>query len=289
MARTLEWHAANGDVIHFCESPPYMLETFYPGVPSGAAETARGVRTDGQATYHVSAEPLTPSATGAVIAEGGSYGETQTKLDALRMRLQAALNPKHFGTLIYNGYAGSFKLRCRPITGAQFDKRFGNTHKIDVEWISDDPYWTAKNPMTLSVGLIRKLWRFPWHIKPTAFGSILNRGIISNPTNIDIYPVITISDTESSKITVGNASIGEAVTVAHSIERGEKLVLDMAEPSAKLIGLGGEETDVTHWTTVDSAFPWRIVPGGNDVYSAVDNPELSPIIMITWYLPEGGL
>ena len=287
--RSIEWQAANGDTIKFCETAPFLLEHFIPGVPSGAAETAKGIRTDGQTTYHVTADPLTPSATGTIFATGATVEEQQENLDNLRRHLQAALNPKHFGVLIYNTYAGSFRLPCRPITGAQIDKRFANAASFDIEWISDTPYWTAKDPSILSVGLIRHLWTFPWHISPTVFGSILNRGFIVNPTNIEIYPVVTISDTESSKITVGNATIDESVTITHAIERGQRLVLDMAEPSAKLIDENGEVTDVTHWTTVGSAFPWRIVPGENDIYSAVDDPEFSPIIMVVWYQPEGGL
>ena len=287
--RSLEWHAANGDVISFTQSPPFLLDTFMPGIPSGAPEVTRGVRTDGQTTHHVTIEPLTPTMTGSIIAAAGSYDKAQERLDRLRRRLQAALNPKRFGTLMYHNYSGSFRLRCRPITGAIFDKRFGNAHKIDIEWISDDPYWTAKDPQRLSVGLVRRLWRFPWAVAPTVFGSVLNAGYITNPTDIDIYPVITIASTESTSVTVGNRSTGVFTTINKSISPTQKLELDMAIPSVTLIDEDGTRTDATHWTTVDSVFPWYVLPGDNEIYSAVDNPELSPTISVVWHLPEGGL
>lgn len=181
--RTLEWHAANGDVIRFSGSPPFLLDTFYPGVSSGAAEAVRGIRMDGQNTYHVSKEPLTPSASGSIQAAGGTYVEKQKNLDDLRRRLQAALDPKHFGVLLYNNFSGSFRLPCRPIAGAAFDKRLGSAIKFDAEWISDAPHWTQAAQVKLSVGLIKKMWRFPWAVKPTVFGSITNRGYIINPTS----------------------------------------------------------------------------------------------------------
>jgi len=265
------------------------MDTFYPGVSSGAAETVRGIRIDGQATYHVSVEPLTPSVTGSLQANGSTYDITQKNFDNLRRRIQAALNPKRFGILIYTSNAGSFRLSCRPIAGASIDKRIGGSAKIDIEWISDEPHWTLARPTSISVGVIKKMWRFPWAIAPTVFGSILSRGLISNPTDIPIYPKITISETESTKITVGNSTTGAYTTISHNIERGQKLELDMSVPSAYLISEDGAQTDVIHWTTLDSEFPWTIEPGENEIYSAVDNPELSPIITAMWYQPEGGI
>lgn len=294
-SRSVEWHAANGDVIYFNsagidpDNRPYVWRTFFPGNSSGAAETARGVRTDGQMTFYVSIEPLTPSIQGTIIAPGSTHAEQRRNLDELRIRLQNALSPKHFGTLIYRNHAGAFRLKCRPIAGAVFSDPLGRILNYDIEWISDDPYWTEEKARTLSVGIIEKMWRFPWAIAPTVFGSILSEGVINNPTNIDIYPLIVISSTESSKITVGNRSTGESTTISHSIGRSQRLELDMSVPSAVLIDEDGTITDVMHWTTIDSVFPWAALPGENEIYSAVDNPEFSPIITLSWYQPLGGL
>jgi len=159
-------------------------------------------------------------------------------------------------------------------------------YNFDVEFISDDPYWTAATPSAISVGEVKKLWRFPWAIKPTVFGSLLSRGSIKNPTHIDIYPKIYISDTQSTKVTVGNETTGDTITIAHNIDVGQRLIIDMAVPSVVLTGDGINE-DVTHWLTHDSEFPWVVVPGVNEIYSAVDNPDRSPIISIMWYQPEG--
>ena len=287
--RNLEWHAVNGDIIRFGKEPPYLLDRFVPGTPSGNAETVRAVRADGQTTYHVAAEPLTPSLTGTLVGVGGTHKEKQTSLDRQRLRLQAALDPKRFGTLVFTNFAGAFKLRCRPLAGANFGKRFAETHPISIDWMSDDPYWTERDERTLSVGLVHKLWRFPWAIAPTVFGAITNEGTINNPTHLDIYPTIVLSDTESESITVGNATTGEFVTITHTIQRGQRLVLDMSKPSVTLVDADGAETDVMHWTTLDSIFPWAVVPGDNAIYSNVDNPELSPVIRLSWYLPEVGL
>ena len=289
MVRNLEWHAANGDVIRFANEPPFFMSFFDPGASSGSAETARGIRSDGQTTYHVVAEPLTPTLTGTILAIGDTFDEEQRNLDELRRRLQSALDPKHFGTLIYNTRAGSFRLKCRPLAGAQIERRFANSHNIDIDWESDDPYWTSKDPESLSVGIIKKLWRFPWVIAPTVFGSILSYGTIHNPTNTPIFPIITFFETESTRVTVGNRTTGEYTTITHTIAQGQSLRLDMSVPSAVLIKSDGTEEDVTHWTTVDSVFPWVAIPGDNDIYSNTDNPELSPVITLSWYRPEVGI
>jgi len=266
-----------------------LLGKFYPGVQTGAAETVRGIRTDGQKTYHVITEPLTPSMTGSIVSSGEDDAAVQRNLDALRQRLQAALNPKHFGDLIYNNYAGSYRLHCRPITGAQIGDRIGNVLPIDIEWISDNPNWTATNPNSISVGIQKKSWRFPWIIKPTVFAEIITKGVIFNPTMIDIFPKIIISATQSSSVTVGNSTTGEYTTISHTISETQRLEIDMSIPSIVLIDDTGAREDVTHWTTADSVFPWVCVPGTNDIYCAVDNPMLSPIITLIWYQPIGGL
>ena len=289
MIRNLEWHAANGDVILFSNAPPFLMEKFLPGVPTGAAETVRGIRADGQNTIHVTAEPLTPSVVGSMHAHGRTATEAQRDFDNLRRHLQSALDPKHFGTLIYNNYAGSFRLRCRPIAGAIFDARIGNSCKLDIEWISDSPHWTAKEPKRLHVGVLTRKWLFPWVIKPTVFGTILSRGIVSNPTMIDIFPRIIISATQSDSVTVGNATTGAFTTITQSVGIEQSIEFDMSVPSAYLIGLDGSREDITHWISVDSEFPWAIAPGENEIYSTVDNPALSPVITIEWYMPEGGL
>jgi len=289
MARTVTWKAANGDEIAFSEAPPYMMSKFYPGTPAGAAEAARGARTHGQKTYSVAMEPLTPSLAGSIQAAGHSADEAQKNLDALRRRLQSALDPLHFGELVFRNYENSYRLPCRPVTGAEFGEAVGGSLKFDAEWVSDVPYWTEDEEKYILVGLIKKLWTFPWAIAPTVFGSIESVGTIKNPTNIEIFPKITVSDTASSKITVGNATTGAQVTISRAIAAGQRLEIDMAAPSAALVDPSGEAADVIHWTTVDSTFPWGAVPGDNEIYSAVDDPELSPVILVAWRVPEVGL
>ena len=287
--RSVEWHAANGDVIRFSEDKPFMLARFFTGTPSGAAEVVRGIRTDGQTTYHVTAEALTPSLSGSLHAGGKGYYETQRYFDKLTERLQAALDPKLFGVLIYHKFSGSFRLPCRPVAGASFGERIGGSADFDIDWVSDVPRWTAAKAEALSVGVVRPMWRFPWAIAPTVFGSITSEGVINNPTHIEIYPLIIIGNTVSGNIQFGNRTTGAVSTLEHSIARGDVLEIDMSVPSVTLISAGGEAADVTHWLTVDSVFPWSIMPGENVIYSAVDDPELSPIITLKWYLPEGGI
>ncbi|MCL2080230.1 MAG: phage tail family protein [Oscillospiraceae bacterium] len=283
MVRNLEWHAANGDVIKFSHSKPFLLERFYPGTPGASAEIVKAIRIAGQKTYHVNAEPLTPSMTGSM------HAKSQKELDNLRRRLQAALNPLHFGLLIYNNHAGSFRLQCRPLTGAEISARIGSAHKIDIEWISDEAYWTAQAESKLNVGERKKSWRFPWVIKPTVFCQIMNKGYIHNPTQISVMPVISISQTESEKVTIGNSSISAYTTITQKIAPEERLELDMSIPSARLICSDGSAQDVTHWITLDSTFPWALLPGENEIYADADNPDMTPIITLRWRLPEVGI
>lgn len=287
--RTVEWRAANGDTIIFSRAKPYMLDTFYPSTPAGTAEIVRGIRTDGQTTYNVVADALTPSLVGSIQAQGKTYELAQKNLDELRSRLQAALNPKHFGELIYTDYAGAHRLICRPMSGAAIGKRIGNAEKIDIEWVSDEPYWTQAQQKSLSIGVTRKLWRFPWIIAPTVFGSILSDRVIINPTIIEIMPIIIIADTASENITIGNKTTGDQTTITQKIVPGQKLELNMSTPSATLIDVDGTPTDVTHWITLNSAFPWGLAPGLNEIFTAVDTPDISPVITIMWHQPEEGL
>lgn len=287
--RRIEWHAANGDVLYFGTSLPFLMDTFYPGTASASAEVTRAIGTDGQNTHAVVRDPITPSLTGNIIASGASYEESQKNLDTLRRKLQAAIDPKHFGTLIYHNYSGSYRLRCRPIAGPTLGKRFGNTYPMDIEWMSDAPYWVWNKRNEITIGILGKRWVFPWAISPTIFGIIYNDSKMQNPTNIDIYPSITLSNTKSDKITLGNRTTGDYVTIEHSIAMGESLVIDMSLPGITLIHADGQCSDVTHWHSLDSTFPWCIIPGENEIYSAVDTTNLTPEIHIAWDTPEVGV
>ena len=288
LVRSVKWIAANGDVLNFGASAPFLLDTFFTGTPSARAEIVKGSRAPGQTTYHATAEQLTPSIIGSMHTDGNTYDETQKNLDLLRQRLQNALDPTEFGTLIYKNYSGTFKLRCRPIAGAEITERIGGSFKIDIEFVSDDPYWVVAQPDFIAVGKSKKMWLFPWSIKPTVFGSLLSEGIVRNPTNKEIFPRIYISDTQSTKITLGNVTTGETLTITQVIEPGQRLIFNMAEATAKL-EKDGELEDVTHWITHDSTFPFSIIPGSNELYSSVDNPNYSPIISMIWNEPRIGI
>jgi len=175
------------------------------------------------------------------------------------------------------------------MSGAAIGKRIGNAEKIDIEWVSDEPYWTQAQQKSLSIGVTRKLWRFPWIIAPTVFGSILSDRVIINPTIIEIMPIIIIADTASENITIGNKTTGDQTTITQKIVPGQKLELNMSTPSATLIDVDGTPTDVTHWITLNSAFPWGLAPGLNEIFTAVDTPDISPVITIMWHQPEEGL
>jgi len=287
MTRNARWIAANGDVIILNQSPPYVLDDLFPGTASARAEVNRGVRIDGQKTGHVTREAITPSIKGSLHGMGATYNEAQRDLELNKERFLSAFDPKHFGTLIYNKPSGSFRLPCRPISGPQIFKRVGNSCAFDVEFISDYPYWTYAHPESTLVGSVVKMWRFPWVIPAETghvFGSLLSEGVIKNPTNMDVYPKIFITDTVSDKVTLGNATTGETLTITQSISEGQTLIFDMAEPSVMLVSVDSEE-DVTHWIAHGSAFPWHIAPGINEIYSNVDNPDVSPIISVLWHRP----
>jgi hypothetical protein len=291
MVRNARWIAANGDVILLNQFAPYILDTLYPGIPSARAEVQGGVRTDGQDTLYVTREPITPSIKGSIHGSGASYNDAQIDLELNKERLMSAFDPKRFGVLIYNKPSGSFRLPCRPIAGPQTLSRIGNSYEFDVELISDEPYWTYAWPESTLVGAVTKMWRFPWSIpfeKGHVFGTLLSNGIIINPTQEDLYPKIFITDTISEKVTLGNSTTGETLTINQRIERGKTLIFDMAEPSVMLVSVDGEE-DVTHWITHDSTFPWRVIPGNNEIYSNVDDPDASPIISVLWYRPKVGI
>lgn len=283
MSRSVEWHTHRGDVIKFGVQPPYMMGDFMPGIPAGAAEVTVSVRTDGQSTHHVRAEPLMPTLTGSLNAQ------SQQEYDYLRRKLQGALNPKSPGTLIYNTEDGSYMLRCRPVNGAVFSEKTGRSCKIDIEWESDGPYWASKYATVLVIGRTIPMWVFPWAIKPTIFGRVNPKGVVNNTSDIDIWPLITVAGTRSSGIVIGNETTGESIAVERGIERGERLEVDMSGPSARLVDAAGRVADVTQWLSVGSDFPWACVPGRNVIYCDIDNPLLMPEITVTWHQLEVGL
>ncbi len=282
--RWLEWISDRGYKAEFAESPPYLAEDFNPGVLGASAETSKGIRTHGVETLFVSLEPRHISLTGAIVAVGNSLTDAQAVLDRHRQELSRMFNPRFPGMLIWHNEAGSYRIRCRPVSSPAFKERAEWTQGFTVEFQADKPMWESNDLCTTVLGRVTNMWVFPWTI-PTVFSTFLNVGSVQNDAGEEIYPVLRVSPTESELVRVENETTGKALTLTHRIEAGQTLIVDMADYSVTLCD-GDAEENVSHW--VDGVY-WALAPGENIIRITTDQPVYTPDTVIEWRVPIAGV
>ena len=157
--RTATWYADSGDVVQFGDAPPYLLRALDDSL-GASAEVVRAPRQDGVTTYYTALDNHTVNLTGPLVAYGSRTLPAQTVLDRRRAALCSAFAPHRFGTLIYHTEDGNRQIRCRPIAAPTFGRRVQNTCTVDIEFVSDSPYWESAELYTLLVGSATKRWTF---------------------------------------------------------------------------------------------------------------------------------
>ena len=291
--RTATWYADSGDVVQFGDAPPYLLRALDDSL-GASAEVVRAPRQDGVTTYYTALDNHTVNLTGHLVAYGSRTLPAQTVLDRRRAALCSAFAPHRFGTLIYHTEDGNRQIRCRPIAAPTFGRRVQNTCTVDIEFVSDSPYWESAELYTLLVGSATKRWTFPMALPPRGFvfGSFLPKADIHNPTAELIYPTLEVTST-AQRVTVSNETTGKAVRISRAIAEGQKMVIHMQDASALLFERDDaaqwvESEDVSHWLTLDSD-PWGLVPGDNTVAITGGTAQDTPVTYIQYRVPYLGV
>lgn len=289
--RYVIWQSDNGQTIAFDQTGPY----FYTGLTSAlgaTAETGRAPRQDGQTTYHTALDAPTIDLTGAMWIAGSKTDPAKAAYDRQRSLLAQAFAPHRWGTLIYYREDGPVQIRCRPVATPTISPPVGTYSTIDIDFTADTPYWQSAQEYVVSLGVNRKLLRFPWIPIRGPMGAYNRFARVNNPTTQDIWPTLEVYTT-GQYVTLTNLTSGKAVRIEHAIADGQKLLVDLADATAFLWTKDGAgdytlEEDVSHWMSLDSE-PWAMGPGDNQIAIYNDVPEDTPRAFVRYRLPYLGV
>lgn len=269
--------------------PPYLFKSLTDDL-GATAETSKAPRQHGQTTRFVALDGRSINITGSLVAIGSPTFWAQAAFDRHRAELCAAFAPHRWGTLTYHTEDGNRQIRCHPATTPTFGERFSITCTLDIEFVTDSPYWEASDLNVYAVGVKVRRWHFPSHL-PLVFGSLTAKAHICNPTAETVYPVVEVMST-AQLVTVTNETTGLHISVNRPIGAGQKMVLGMEDMSAAIWtqedGAYREREDVSHWLSVDSD-PWGLAPGENVISIANEHPEDTPVTYIKYRLPYLGV
>lgn len=295
--RRVAWTADNGWTVTFegrgpADGPgPFFFRSLSSDL-GAEAETARAPRQDGVTTYHTALGARTINLVGSMWAFGDRLHPARGEYDRLRSYLHQAFAPNVWGTLIYYREDGAVQVRCRPVATPTLGGSVGTFCTVDVTLTADSPYWESAQEVVAALGVIQKLWHFPWRPVREPMGAFSPFASGHNPSGVDIYPTIEVYST-SQYVTVSNLDTGEFVTIEHAIEPGQKLAIDMRDVTAILWeqdagGAYREKEDVSHWMSLDST-PWRLQPGNNRMTIQNEAPEDTPVAYIRYRIPSMGV
>lgn len=295
--RKVSWVSESGYTVVFegagpYDSPgPYYFRELTSDL-GATAETTRAPRQDGVTTWHVALDSRTVNLVGSMWVFGDRLHPAAAEYDRQRAFLAAAFAPNRWGVLTYYREDGAVQVRCRAAATPTFGPAVGTFATIDITLAADSPYWESAEETVEVVGVIRKLWHFPWHPVREPMGVYNPFAVTPNPTDVDIYPTIEVYST-GQYVTVENTDLGEFVTIEHPIAEGQKLVIDMSDVSAFLWERDGQgvyhrREDVSHWMSLDST-PWCLKPGGNHLAIRNDKPEDTPVAYIRYRVPSLGV
>lgn len=295
--RKVSWVSDSGYTVVFngggpYESPgPYYLRELTSDL-GATAETTRAPRQDGLTTWHVTLDNRTVNLVGSMWVFGDRLHPALTEYDRQRAYLHQAFAPNRWGVLTYHKEDGAVQVRCRASATPTIGTPVGTYSTIDVTFITDSPYWESAQETVEVVGVIRRLWRFPWSPVREPMGVFNPFAVTPNPSDVDIYPTIEIFST-GQYVTVENTGLGEFVTIEHPIAERQKLTIDMRDVSAYLWELDGQGVyrrteDVSHWMSLDST-PWCLKPGENRLAIRNDKPEDTPVAYIRYRVPSLGV
>ena len=288
--RSITWETDDGYTVHMGDACPYLFKALTDDL-GATAEAVKAPRQAGRTTYYTTLDVRTINVTGSLVAYGTSTFSAQAAFDRRRSELCQAFAPNRWGYLTYHTEDGPRRARCRPIATPTFGPRVNNTCTLDIEFITDSPYWESADLYVQTVGLRVKRWIFPMHL-PMVFGSLTPRAIVNNPTGEMIYPTVEIMST-AQLITVTNETAGRHISINRPIMQGQKMIIRMEDASASIwtqdaYGAYQETEDVSHWLTLGSD-PWGRVPGDNIITIANEIPEETPTTYLKYRLPYLGV
>lgn len=288
--RSVTWETDDGYTIRMAGEPPYLFKQLDDDL-GASAETVKAPRQDGCTTYHVSLGTRTINVAGSLVAYGGNAWSAQAAFDRRREALSQAFSPNRWGYLTYHREDGDRRVRCRPLATPTFGERAHNTCTLEVELVTDSPYWESAELYTYTAGISVPLLHFPSRL-PKAFGSLTPRAVIQNPTGEVIYPTIEIAAT-ASRVKVANETTGKYIQVNRPIAAGQMMVVAARDMSAELWTPGADGAfrrteDASCWLALDSE-PWGMVPGVNVIAVTNEHPEDMPLTRVKYRLPYLGV
>lgn len=289
--RRVAWVSDNGQTVVFDAAGPYYLKELSSDL-GATAETSRAPRQDGVTTWYTALDARTINLTGAMWIFGDRSNAAVAEYDRQRAKLHQAFAPNRWGTLTYYKEDEAVQVRCRPVATPSIGAAVGTYSTIDITFTADSPYWESAEEYVEAVGIIRKLWRFPWAPVLSPMGVYNRYARINNPTAERIYPKVEVYTT-GQHVTLTNLASGKFVTIEHSIGETQLLVVDLRDVTAYLYtrnasGDYASQEDVSHWMSLDSE-PWGLESGENSIVISNDVPEDTPITFLKYRIPYLGV
>lgn len=165
--RYVSWASDSGQIVTFdgCNvhdggGPFYFNEL--TSELGGTSETFRAPRQDGATTYHTALDTRTINLAGSLLAFGGSGRPALAEYDRLRAFLHQAFAPHRWGMLTYYKEDEAVQVRCRPVSTPTIAEPTGTFSTVDIDFVTDSPYWESAKEQIVSVGMIERYWHFPW-------------------------------------------------------------------------------------------------------------------------------
>lgn len=289
--RYVAWKSDCGLTVVFDSSGPFYFSDILDSL-GAVAETVKAPRQDGATTYHTSLESRSVTLNGSMLVYGDKKNPAIVEYDKKRAFLAEALSPNRWGTLIYYRESGAVQLRCRPVAIPTISPPVGVRSTVDVDFVSDSPFWQSAQEHIVCLGVIMRYRHFPWAPVRGPMGAFSRYAIIENPSQENIYPTAEIYTT-GQYVTLTNSTTGERATIEHPISDGQKLEVDLRDMSATLwtrseAGDYNRPEDVSHWLSLDSQ-PWGLRPGVSQVAITNDVPEDTPLTFLRYRIPSLGV
>lgn len=289
--RYISWASENGRTIVFDSAGPFYFKDLSSTL-GAAAETVKTPRQDGSTTYYTSLDTRSINLVGGMLVYGDRGRSARVEYDKARVLLHEAFAPNRWGLLTYYKEDEAVWVRCRPVSTPTISAPVGTYSTVDVDFVTDSPYWETALEHVVCIGAIQKFRRFPWTPVKGPMGVFNRFASIQNPTVLDIVPSAEVYST-GQYVTLTNLSTGEHVTIEHAIREDQKLMVDLSDMSAFLWTKNGagdfaEPEDVSHWMSLDSE-PWGLKPGLNQVAITNDVPEDTPVAYVRYRIPSLGV
>jgi len=273
----------------------YILEKLDGNGLVGEANAVKIPGRDGAVTYNLTRGQRSVSIECAVISTGDKNKWMKQTQAENRDFVARCFDPKYFGTLYYYAYEGDTgkKIYCRPTGSPADDPDFNNLFKFKLGFLSDDAFWEKVEALFAALGMVHNNYRFPHFMGgASAFAFVYGKAVIYNPTLYDIFPVVTVYNSEIP-VNVVNVNTGKFLKFKIPTEENRRIVIDIKNITATLEeninGSWQYKENVIHYLTLDSRITdFVIVPGHNEF--KIETAEgANPTLTITAHEPVMGV